>query len=456
LEVATKELGNRQAVLTAKVEEEWLDPFIRTASRRLANRVAVPGFRKGKAPHRIVLQQMGRETLIREVIDELGKAAYDEAVEKSGLEPIQLDSFEITELEPLTLSMTVSLKPTVELGDYRSMPVDIEEVKIEEDDVVDVLRIIQEDYAERVPVERPAALGDFALVDLEGTLEGRAVLKINQQEYELRTDADFPIADFSEKLIAMSAGEERSFSVTFPDDYEDEDLAGREVAFHARIHSLQEKSLPEMDDDLASMVGGSATLDELRGKIREDLYLRREAEQKDELAEKLLDSIAEQAQIDYPPLFLNRELEAMVRGLAFDLQKQSFTLEGYLGTTGTTIEDLLDEFRPVAEEHVKRGLVLAKLVEEEGIEIEDSEIEEELHRITKVYGQDTQGVKDTLLSNEQVREDIRNTLYSRKIVEHLSENSGRAEGEEMEEEKECSLADEEVPVSAEEDPSDPN
>jgi trigger factor len=453
LEVVTKELKNRQAVLTAKVEEEWLDPFLRTASRRLANRVVLPGFRKGKAPHRVVLQQLGREALIREAIDELGKAAYDKAVEESGLEPIQLDDFEVTELEPLALSMTVSLKPTIEVGDYRSTPVTIEEVKVEEDEVEDVLRGIQEQYAERVPVERPAARGDFALVDLEGAVEERVVLKLEQQEFELRTDAEFPVGDFSEKLIGMSVGEEGSFSVTFPDDYEDEDLAGHEVVFRVRVHNLQKKNLPEIDDDLARMVEGFAALGELRQKIREDLYLQREAAQKDELTETLLDSIVEEAEIDYPPLFLNGELEAMVRRLAFDLQKEGFTLEGYLAATGRTVEDLLNEFRPTAEKRVEKSLALAKLVEEEGIEVEDSEIEEELARITEVYGQDTEGVKETLLSNEQVKEDIRNTLCGRKIVERLSEISGRAEEEGIAEAKEPSLA-EEASDSSEESPSD--
>ena len=453
MEIVTKELKNRQAVLTAKVEEEWLDPFLRTASRRLANRVAVPGFRRGKAPHRIVLQHMGKEALLREVIDELGKAAYDEAVEKSGVEPIQLDDFEITEMEPLTLNMTVSLKPTVELGDYRSVPVVMEAVKVEEDDAENILRDIQEQYAEKVTVERPAELGDFALVDVEGTLEGRVALKLDEQEYELRTDVEFPVADFSEKLIGMSVGDEKSFNLTFPDDYEDEELAGREVTFLVRVSNLQEKSLPDMDDDLARMVGGFATLEELRQKIREDLRLQREAEQKDELARKLLDSLVGEAKIDHPPFLVNRELEAMVRGLAVDLQKQGFTLEGYLGATDRTMEALLDEFRPTAEQRIEKSLVLMKLVEGEGIEVEDSEIKEELERITEVYGQDTEGVRETLFGSEQVKEDIRNRLYGRKIVEHLSEISGRAEREEIAETKEPYPA-EEASVSSEEPLSD--
>ncbi len=429
LEVTAKELDNRQAILTIELEDKWLDPFLRTASRRLASRVAIPGFRRGKAPYRVVLGHMGREALVREVIDELGRAAYEEALEESGLEPIQLDDLEIAEWDPLTLSMTVSLKPHIELGDYRSTPVSIEEVQVEEGDVGDVLRDLREEYAERVPVERPAALGDFVLVDMEGTLEGRVVLELEQQEYELRSEADFPVAEFSEKLIGMSVGEERSFDLKFPNDYEDEDLADQEVTFRVRLHNLQEKHLPEMDDDLARMVGGFVTLEEFRRKIREDLYLRREAEQKDELAEKLLDSLAEKAQIDYPPVFLNAELEGMMRMLALNLQEQGFTLEGYLRTTDRTVEDLLAEFRPTAEKRVRKSLILAKLVEEQGIEVGDSEIEKELTRLTEVYGQDTEAVRDSLLNNERVREDIRNRLYGRKVVERFSELSFGAEQE---------------------------
>jgi trigger factor len=440
LEVTTKELENRQAVLTAKLEDEWVEPFLRSASSQLANRVAIPGFRRGKAPHRVVVRSLGKEALIREAIDELGRAAYEEAVEKAGLEPIQLDDFDIAEWEPLTLSMTVSLEPTVELGDYRSVPVGLEEVNVEEDDIDEVVRGVQEQYAERVPVDRSAAPGDFALVELEGTLEGRVVLKLHEQEHELRSDADFPVAEFSEKLIGMSVGEERVFSLTFPDDYEDEELAGREVSFRINLLNLQERHLPEIDDDLAKMVGGFATLEELRRKIGEDLHFRREAEQKDQAADQLLDSVAEEAQIDYPPLFLDRELETMLRKLALDLQRESFTLEGYLRATDRTVEDLLDEFRPTAEKRVAKSLVLEKLVDAEGIEVQDTEIEEEVTRITEVYGQDTKELRDTILSSEQVKEDIRTRLYGRKIAEHLSELGDRAEEREIAEAEEPCLA----------------
>jgi len=430
LEVTTKELENRQAILTAKVEDEWLDPFLRTGSRRLATRFEIPGFRKGKAPHQVVVQRMGKEALVREVIDDLGRAAYDEAVDKSGLEPIRLEDFEIAEWAPLTLRMTVSLKPIIELGDYRSRPVGLEKVEVKDEDVEAVLRDLQERYAERVSVDRPAALGDFALLDMEGSLGDRVVLKLEQQEYELRADADFPVGEFAERLAGIPAGEQASFDLTFPDDYEDEDLAGHEVTLRVHLHSLQEKVLPEIDDELAKMVGGLGSLAELTEKIREDLYLHRDAELKDQLAEKLLESIAEEAQVDSPPLFVDAELETMVRMLVRDLQEQGFALEGYLKTSGRTLENLLDEFRPTAEKRVRESLVLAKLVEVEDIEVEDAEIEEDVARITDAFGQDTQGLRDALLSNEHVREDIRNRLYGRKIVELLAELSSLPEATE--------------------------
>lgn len=456
LQVTTEELENRQAVLTAKVGEEWLEPYLRTASRRLAKRFDIPGFRKGKAPHRIVLRQMGREALIREVVDELGSAAYDEAVDQSGLEPIHLDDFQIAQSEPLTLRMTVSLKPTIELGDYRSTTVSREEIKVEENDVQEVLRQLQEQYGERVPVDRPAAMGDVALIDVEGELDGRIVLQLEEQEYELQADADFLVSDFAEKLTGMSVGDDRSFSLTFPDDYEDEGLAGQEVAFRVHVHNLQEKRLPEIDDELAKMVGVSDTLEELRARITEDLYLEREAEQKDRLAEELLDSLADQAEIGFPPVFVNSELEAMVRALALDLQEQGFTLEGYLNTTGRSLEDLLAEFRPTAERRVSKSLILSRLVEEVGVEVEDDEIEAELARVTNVYGQDTQAVREGLLNNEQVKQEVHTKLCGRKIVEILSEVSGRLEAEETAgvsdqgDESRTSASTEEAPVSSEE------
>ena len=430
--VATKELENRQAVLTATLEEEWLDPFMKTASRLLASRVEIPGFRKGKAPHRVVVSHMGREALVREVLDELGQAAYEEAVQESGLEPIQLDDLEIAEWEPLTLRMSVSLPPVVDLGDYHGIPVDLEEVEIADGDVDDVLKDLQEQYAERVSVERPAQHSDFAVLDVDGTVEDRVVLKLEGQEYELQEDSDAPVTGFAEKLVGMSPGEEKSFSLTLPDDYGDEDLAGQEVSFLVRLHSLQEKHLPAVDDELAKMVGGLEDVEKLREEIAQDLYTRRWGQQQDESAEQLLDALLEQAEIDSPPAFVNRELESMIRGLAYDLQRQGFTLDGYLKTTDRSVEDLVEEFRPGAEKRVNKSLILAQLVKEEGVEVEDSEIEQEVASMTRVYGQEKEVLHDALLRNEQIREEIRNKLYGREVVQRLAGPSEEIEAQETE------------------------
>jgi trigger factor len=432
LEVATKELENRQAVLTTILDEEWLDPFMKSASRRLASRAAIPGFRKGKAPHGVVLRHMGRETLVREAMDDLGQAAYEQAVEESGLEPIQLDDLEIAEWEPLTLHLTVSLPPEVDLGDYRGIPLEVGEVEVGEEDIEDSLKELQEEYAERVPVDRPAQLSDFAVLDVNGTVGDRVVLEIDQQEYELREDGESPIADFAEKLVGMSSGEERSFDLTFPEDYDDEDLAGQEVSFVVRLTELQEKRLPAVDDELAKMAGGIETLGDLRDAIRQTLHSRREAKQLDESAERLLDALLEQAEINSPPVFVNRELEVMVRGLALDLQERGFTLDGYLRTTDKSGEDLIEEFRPTAEKRVSKSLILSQIVEDEGVEVEDSDIEDEVARMTRVYGEENQVLRDALLGNDQVREEIRNRLYGRKVVQRLTELSDVAESEEAE------------------------
>jgi trigger factor len=429
LEVATKELDNRQAILTAKIDDEWLDPYMKSASRRLAARISIPGFRKGKAPYRVVERQLGREALVREVIEDVGQAAYEEAVEESGLDPLHLDDLEIAEWEPLTLRLTVSLPPVVELGDYKSVPLEAGEISVTEEDVAGVLEALQEQYAERVPVDRPLEMSDFAVVDIKGTIGERTMLELEQQEYELEQGEDDLVIGFAEHLVGMAAGEERSFDITFPDDYGDEELAGSEVSFVVHLHELQEKHLPELDDELAKMAGGFENLEELRDEIRQDLHAREKAKQFDELAEGLLDALVEQSEVDAPPVFVNREVEALIRGLAYEIQEQGFTLEGYLKTTDRTAEDLVSEFQPTAETRVKKSLLLTKLVEELGAEVEDSEIEEEVARMTRVYGQDRQMLRDALLGNEQIKEDIRNKLYGRKVVQRLLDQSDVVDGD---------------------------
>jgi trigger factor len=423
LEVAAKELENRQAVVTATVDEEWLNPFMKSASRQLAGRLDIPGFRRGKAPYSVVLRHAGREALVREVMEDVSRKAYEEAVEESGLEPINLDDLEVAEWDPLTLKMTVSLAPVVELGDYRSVPLEAQEVEIGEEEIDEVLQELRMQYAERVSVERPAQISDFALLDVEGTVEDRVVLSLEQQEYELREGDDTVVSNFVDEVLGMSPGEEKRFAVQFPEDYQDEDLAGQDVDLLVRLVNLQERHLPPADDELARMVGGFETIQELREDVHELLQLRQEARQLDELAEGLLDTLLEQSEVDSPPVFVNREVEVMVRGLALDLQEQGFTLDGYLNTTGRTLDDLLDEFRPTAEKRVKKSLLLAELVEEESIEVNDADIEEEVARMTRVYGQQKGALSDALLANEQIREEIRNRLYGRKLAKKLADLS---------------------------------
>jgi trigger factor len=454
LEVATKELDSRQVVLTAKVDEEWLDPYLRSASRSLAARVNIPGFRRGKAPHRVVERHMGREALVREVLEDLSQAAYEQAVEETGLEPIQLDDLEIAEWDPFTLRLTVSLPPVVELGDYKSVHLEAEEVSVGDEDVAEVLDELRERYVERGPVDCALQMSDFGVVDIKGTIGEREVLNLEEQDYELEEDGNAPVAGFAEKLVGMLVGEERSFSITLPDDYEDEELAGSEVSFVVRLHDVQEKHLPDLDDELAKMAAGFENLEELRDDIRQRRHTRRLAEHQDELAEELLEFLAEQSEIDAPPVFVNREVEALIRGLAYELQEQGFTLDAYLNTTDRTIEDLIAEFKPTAQKRVRKSLILAKLVEEEEIEVEDSEIEEEVSRMTHAYGQDRQVLRDALLGNEQVREDMRNKLYGRKVVQRLTQQTSPAKGEDAEsslEEPSSDVVGEEAPVGPDSD-----
>jgi trigger factor len=305
-------------------------------------------------------------------------------------------------------------------------------VEVADEDVDTALKDLQEQYAERVSVDRSAQLSDLAVLDVEGTVGDRVVLKLEEQEYELQEGSDAPVPDLADKLVGMSPGEEKSFNLTFPDDYEDEDLAGLDVSFLVHLHSLQEKHLPEVDDELAKMVGGFENIEKLRQEIAQDLHTRRWARQQDESAERLLDALLEQAEIDSPPAFVNRELESMVGGLAYDLQRQGFTLESYLKTTDRSVEDLVEEFRPTAEKRVSKSLILAQLVKEEGVEVEDEEIEQEVASMTRVYGQEKDVLRDALLRNEQIKEEIRNKLYGRKVVQRLAGLSQETEGQETE------------------------
>lgn len=420
MKVTEERIGDCQVVLNVEVEAERVEAALRRASQRISQRVRIPGFRKGKAPYRVVLQSFGEGAIYDEALKELGPEVYQEALADRGIKPFDQASLDVIQLKPLILKMTVPLEPIVELGDYRQIRLTPEEVSVEEEEVNALLARIQKENAQEIPVERPARLGDRLTLDVEGRVAGGPLIDADVEDFILTAEASKPAPGFSEQLVGMMAGQEKEFSLTLPADYPDKDLAGKEAAFRVVLHEVKEIRLPEIDDDLARMVGDFETLDELKGRLREDLQAEAESEAQGRFAEKVLATVIAQAKIGFPPTLLEREIDRMVEERVARLKHLGFTLEGYLKAIEKSEEEWREELRPQAEERLKRSLVLGKVVELEGIKVEAAEVEGEIERRAQLSGDRADAARESL-SSAPSRRNIALELYGRKALQRLVE-----------------------------------
>lgn len=433
MKVNAERMENCQAVLTIEVEEERVERSLKEAARRISKRTRIPGFRAGRAPYHIVERMVGREAVFDEALEELGSQVYREALEESELEPIDRAEMEVVEREPLTLKMTVPLKPEVELGDYESIQVEPQEVEVEEEEIEEVLTALREERGEWVPVEREAQKGDLLTLDVEGRGDGERVIAAEEQEYVLRLGAEVPAKGFPEMIEGMKAGEEREFTITYPSIHPNADLAGRKVEFRVRLLGLKGKHLPPLDDEFAKTVGDFESLKELRERVESVLRARAETRERERVAEEVLTAMTDRAKIEYPPALLERQLDSMVEDYARAVARQGFTLPRYLEVVGKSEEELRGELRPQAKERLKKALVFSEFTEVEGVAVEDEEVGREVDEIADSYGDQAEGVKNALLSPEPQRS-IRSRLFSQKALERLVE-IGTAHHEKAEEEK---------------------
>ncbi|MFQ6000827.1 MAG: trigger factor [Anaerolineae bacterium] len=434
MKVNAERTENCQAVLTIEVEEERVERSLKEAARRISKRTPIPGFRAGRAPYHIVERMVGKEVVFDEALEELSSQVYREALEESELEPIDRAEMEVVEREPLTLKMTVPLRPEVELGDYQSLHVEPQEVKVKEEEIEEVLTALREERGEWVPVEREAQEGDLLTLEVEGKADGERVVGAEEWEYVLRLGAEVPVKGFPEMIEGMKPGEVREFTLAYPVTHPHTDLAGRKVEFRVRLLGLKGKQLPPLDDEFAKTVGDFESLKELRERIESVLQARAETRERERVAEEVLSAMTDQAKIAYPSALLERELDSMIEDYARAVARQGFTLPRYLEVVGKSEEELRRELRPQAEERLKKALVFSQFTEEEGIAIEDEEVGREVDEIADSYGDQAEEVKKALLSPEPQRS-IRSRLFSQKALERLVEIGTATPEEKAEEEK---------------------
>ncbi|HLH26532.1 MAG TPA: trigger factor [Chloroflexota bacterium] len=429
MKVSTQEIEKSQVVLEVEVEPPRLERAMDQAYRRMAGRLKVPGFRPGKAPRPLVERMVGRESLLEDAIEHLVPEVYREAIDQENLYPIEEASFEVVEAEPLKFKATVPVRPAVQLGDYRALRRELTTPEVTDEQVDHVINQLRESHATWVPVERPVQLEDRVAMDVHGAVDEKVILDRQDVEYVVRGESDRPMPGFAEQLVGMAAGDEKTFTLAVPADFEDAEIAGKQATFTVKVHWVKEKQLPELDDAFASSVGTFSTLDEVKQEVRGELQARAEANARQELQEGLINEVVEGATLELPPQAIEKQAERLRQQLASSLDRQGITVEQYRQLTGKSPAEFEAELEADARRELTRLFVLDEIAKAEQIEVDPVEVETEIRKAAG-EGPEARRLVREALARRETRARVEAAIRERKTIARLVEMAtGATDGE---------------------------
>lgn len=426
MSLQVEKLEHNMAKLTIEVSAEELEKAIEGAYRRNKNKISIPGFRKGKAPRKMIEQMYGREVFYEDAANDLIPDAYDKALEECTEEVVSSPKIDVTQLEagkPFIFTAEVALKPEVTLGKYKGVKVDKTEVEVSDDEVTAEIDREREKNSRTVDItDRAVKDGDIATIDFEGFVDGVAFEGGKGEDYPLTIGSGAFIPGFEEALIGAEVGKETDVNVTFPEDYQAAELAGKAAVFKCTVKKLQEKQLPELDDDFVSEVSEeSDTVDEYKAEIKKKLADRKEADAKSAKEDAVIDAIIADAEMDIPDAMIETQQRQMLQDYAQRLQSQGISMDQYMQFTGLTNEALMNQVKPQALKRIQSRLVLEAVVAAENMTATEEEFEEEAKVMGEAYQMEADKVKELLGENgkKQVMQDI----CIKKAVEFVVENA---------------------------------
>ena len=431
LTTQTSELDDSRVRVEVEVAPETLERELQSAAKALGNDLKIPGFRKGHVPPQVVLQRIGREAVLDEAVRRALPGWYESAIGEARVAAVGDPSVDLESLptkgEPLQFSIEVGVRPKATLGEYKGVEAGRREAEVSDEAIDAELERLRESNASLETVERPAATGDFVVLDFQGSVDGEPFEGGEARGYPLELGSGRLVEGFEEQLTGAAAGDERSIEVTFPEDYRAEELAGKDAVFEAAVKEVKEKRLPELDDEFAAEAGGFDTLDELREDMRKRLREVQEREIEGEFREAVVDAAADAAEIDLPHSIIHAKAHDMWGHTRRRLQQQGLDPAQYLQITGKTEHELIDEAEPDAERALKRESVLAAVVEAEEIEVSEEELLDSLRQAMGAGGQapDDETLQKTL---ERLKDDgrddaLREDIAMRKAVDLLVEHA---------------------------------
>jgi trigger factor len=402
--------GTNDGVLTFEISEEIIKQEMDKVFNKVKKNVSVPGFRKGKVPRHVFNNIYGEESLFEDALNGALPDAYSQAIEEAGLDPVSQPKIDIKSMEkgqPWVIAAEVTVKPEVKLGEYKNLKVEKQDRVVTDEDVENNLKEKQERQAELVLKEEGAELGDTAVIDYEGFVDGVAFEGGKDQNHSLELGSNQFIPGFEEQLVGVKAGEEKDIVVTFPEDYQAEDLKGKEATFKVIVHEIKTKQIPALDDEFAKDVDEEvASLDELKAKIRKELEESRTAAADEAVQDLALRQAVANAEIvELPHVMVHDEVHRQMDLFLNDMQRQGISPELYYQITGTTEKDLHVQMESDADERTKTSLVLEQIIKDENIVVSEEEVAAEIEELAKQYNMDADRVRG-LVSPDMLTNDI--------------------------------------------------
>lgn len=432
MKVTVERPSDAEAVLNVEFDWAELEKASDTAYKKLAQRYAVPGFRKGHAPRSMLERMLGKEAIYQEGLESLIDSSYRDAIRQHDLTPIAQPEVEAPALEigqPYSFTAKVAILPPVKLGDYKAVQVERPDATVTDQDVEDTLERIRQDQAAWVPVERPAEIGNKVTVDLKLTAGDRTVSDLHDNEFELTDERAGIFSGMDPQIVGMSEGETKEFDTTIPEDYANTELAGKQAHYAVTVKGVKQRELPEIDDDLAKASGDYENVQALRDAVRTQLTNQKESDARRNFREAVLKAVTDASEVEVPEPLAHDEIHTMMNEQERMLEQSRLSLKQYLEMLGKTEEEYHDELKPEAAARVKRELVLDAVADAEGIGVTEREMESWLELLAMVGGQ-RRRLRDLSASQRAaVIGRLRRDKASTRLVDIATANAGGDEAQ---------------------------
>ena len=412
MSLQVEKLENNMAKLTIEVPADDLEKALQSAYMKQKNKIAMPGFRKGKVPRQMIEKMYGPEIFYDDAANTLIPEAYSEAYEECELEIVSRPEINVVQIEKgksFIFTADVATKPEVKLGEYKGLEVDKVSTRVTQKEVDAKIQEEAEKNAREVVVtDRAVADGDEVILDFEGFVDGEAFEGGKGENYPLTIGSGSFIPGFEEQLVGAEAEKEVEVKVTFPEDYHAEELKGKEAVFKCTVHEIKAKELPEIDDEFAAEVSEFDTLEEYKADVKAKIKEQKAADGKRNQEDQAVEQAVKNAEYEIPQPMIDTQTTQMVEDFAQRIQSQGITLEQYFQFTGLTAEKMMEDMKPQAIKRIETRLVLEAIAKAENIEITDEKVDEELAKMAESYKMEVEKLKEFMGENEkkQMKEDL--------------------------------------------------